>query len=453
MKSTISLCMIVRDEEKSLTLCLNSVQDIVDQMVIIDTGSKDKTIQTAKNFGADIYQFQWCNHFAEARNESIKYATGDWILWMDADETLDPRSIPELKKITHDKNKDTYYRVRISSRNDYQNKVTYSDAHRIFPNGKGIRFENRIHEQIYRSAHNAGAKEVVTGVHIIHEGYNLTEEEYQKKLLRNLPLLEKMVEENKQDSYAHFTLAQNYSGLKQYKNAIKHFKIAIQYDTLDNSLTMEALNVMSQAYSYLEEWEKVKKYSMQSIKLNPVQSGAYYMLYKCDENQNNYKQAVEHLTFLLQNTKKLNSQPQNIKNDVLVSEHRIIKTLGDTYVKIGRQDKAFEFYSQLTGDALTKSIVWKIIHLTGELGEWDRLIEILQIYLKDNKNTEVEIFDILGQSYIKTDQIQKALSMYLKLYDSGEPNKIVLRRIAALYAKLGDLVKAEHFIVKMNSMV
>lgn len=453
MKSTISLCMIVRDEENSLTLCLNSVKDIVDQMVIVDTGSKDKTIQIAKIFGADIYQFQWCNNFAEARNESIKYATGDWVLWMDADETLDPRSIPELKEITHEKNKDTYYSVRISSRNDYQNKVTYSDAHRIFPNGLGIRFENRIHEQIYRSAKNAGAKEVITGIHIIHEGYNLTEEEYQKKLLRNLPLLEKMVEENKQDSYAHFTLAQNYSGLKQYKNAIKHFKIAIQSDTLGNSLTMDALNVMSQTYSYLEEWEKAKKYSMQSIKLNPVQSGAYYMLYKCDEHQNNYKQAVEHLTFLLRNTKKLNSQPQNIKNDVLVSEHRIIRTLGDTYVKIGRQDKALEFYSQLTGDALTKSILWKIIHLTGELGEWDRLIEIIQIYLKDNKNTEVEIYDILGQSYIKTDQIQKGLSMYLKLYDSGESNKIVLRRIATLYAKLGDLEKAEHFIVKMNSMV
>ncbi|SVA94721.1 uncharacterized protein METZ01_LOCUS147575 [marine metagenome] len=445
--------MIVRDEENSLTVCLNSVKDIVDQMVIIDTGSKDKTMQIAKNLGADVYQYQWCDSFSEARNESIKYANGDWILWMDADETLDPKSIPELKKITHDNNKDYFYSVRISSKNNYQNKVTYSDAHRLFPSGLGIQFVNRIHEQIYHSAISAGAREKITGIHIFHEGYNLTEKEYKKKLLRNLPLLEKMVEEDRQNSYAHFTLAQNYSGLKQYKNAIKHFKIAIQSDTLGNSLTMDALNVMSQAYSYLEEWEKAKKYSMQSIKLNPVQSGAYYMLYKYDEHQNNYQQAVEHLTFLLQNTKKLNSQPQNIKNDVLVSEHRIIKTLGDTYVKIGRQDKAFEFYSQLTGDALTKSIVWKIIHLTGELGEWDRLIEILQIYLKDNKNTEVEIFDILGQSYIKTDQIQKALSMYLKLYDSGEPNKIVLRRIATLYAKLGDLVKAEHFIVKMNSMV
>ncbi|MDP7608604.1 MAG: glycosyltransferase, partial [Candidatus Marinimicrobia bacterium] len=66
MKSTISLCMIVRDEENSLKFCLNSVKNIVDQMVIVDTGSKDKTIQIAKNLGADVHQFQWSDSFAEA---------------------------------------------------------------------------------------------------------------------------------------------------------------------------------------------------------------------------------------------------------------------------------------------------------------------------------------------------------------------------------------------------
>tara|TARA_B100000959_G_scaffold201361_1_gene210748 strand:- start:1752 stop:3113 length:1362 start_codon:yes stop_codon:yes gene_type:complete len=450
MKSTISLCMIVRDEENSLKFCLNSVKNIVDQMVIVDTGSKDKTIQIAKNLGADVHQFQWSDSFAEARNESIKYADGDWILWMDADETLDPSSIAELKKITQDKNKDYFYSVRISSRNNYQSKVIYSDAHRLFPNGLGIRFENRIHEQIYYSAISAGAQEKITGIHILHEGYNLTEEEYKNKLLRNLPLLEKMVEEDRQNSYAHYTLAQNYSGLKQYENAIIHFKIAIKSDTLGNSLTTDALNVMSQTYSYLEEWEKAKKYSKQSIKLNPMQSGAFYMLYKCSEQQNNYKESVEYLTLLLRNTKKLNSQPNNIGNDVLISEHKIIKTLGDTYTKLGRKDKVFEFYSQLNGEALTKTILWKIIHITGELGEWDRLIGILEKYLENNNNSEIEIYDILGQCFIKTDQMKKALNFYLKLYNSGESSKIVLRRIATLYAKLGNIEKAEHFIEKMN---
>ena len=73
-------------------------------MVIVDTGSLDNTIQIARSFGAEVYNYKWSDHFSEARNESIKYATRDWILWLDADETLDPSSIPELKKIISDNN-------------------------------------------------------------------------------------------------------------------------------------------------------------------------------------------------------------------------------------------------------------------------------------------------------------------------------------------------------------
>ena len=184
-----------------------------------------------------------------------------------------------------------------------------------------------------------------------------------------------------------------------------------------------------------------------------MQSGAFYMLYKCSEQQNNYEDSVEYLTLLLRNTKKMNSQPNNIGNDVLISEHKIIKTLGDTYTKIGRKDKAFEYYSQLTGEALTKTILWKIIHLTEDLGEWYKLIGIIEKYLENNNSTEIEMYDILGQSFIKTNQMEKALNIYLKLYDSGESSKIVLRRIATLYAKLGNMEKAEYFIVKMNRII
>ena len=73
MRTNISLCMIVRDEEKSLPLCLNSVKNIADQIVIVDTGSIDKTINIAKSFGAEVYNYEWSDHFARARNESIKY--------------------------------------------------------------------------------------------------------------------------------------------------------------------------------------------------------------------------------------------------------------------------------------------------------------------------------------------------------------------------------------------
>lgn len=75
MKNSISLCMIVKDEEEYLPRCLKSIKDIVDEIIIVDTGSKDKTVEIAKSFGANVYYFKWTNNFSEARNESLKYAT------------------------------------------------------------------------------------------------------------------------------------------------------------------------------------------------------------------------------------------------------------------------------------------------------------------------------------------------------------------------------------------
>ena len=84
----LSLCMIVKNEEKFLAGCLESVKNIVDEIIIVDTGSTDKTIEIANSYNAKVYHFEWKNDFSLARNESIKHATGDWILILDADERL-----------------------------------------------------------------------------------------------------------------------------------------------------------------------------------------------------------------------------------------------------------------------------------------------------------------------------------------------------------------------------
>ena len=93
----LSVCLIVRNEEALLENCLKSVSQLADQLVVVDTGSTDKTLEIARSFNAEIYHFKWCDDFAAARNESIKYATGDWILWIDADERLSEASVPAFK--------------------------------------------------------------------------------------------------------------------------------------------------------------------------------------------------------------------------------------------------------------------------------------------------------------------------------------------------------------------
>ncbi|MEW5768502.1 MAG: glycosyltransferase family 2 protein [bacterium] len=93
---TISLCMIVRDEEEQLPRCLESVKGLVDEIIVVDTGSKDKTMEIAHSFDARVYKHPWENDFSAARNISLSYAKSDWILILDADEELEREDIPKI---------------------------------------------------------------------------------------------------------------------------------------------------------------------------------------------------------------------------------------------------------------------------------------------------------------------------------------------------------------------
>jgi tetratricopeptide (TPR) repeat protein len=96
---SLSLCMIVKNEATQLARCLSSAQGIVDEMIVLDTGSTDETISLAQSFGAQVHCFPWNNNFSEARNECLKYATGDWVLVLDADEMLAPEIVPQLQQV------------------------------------------------------------------------------------------------------------------------------------------------------------------------------------------------------------------------------------------------------------------------------------------------------------------------------------------------------------------
>jgi glycosyltransferase involved in cell wall biosynthesis len=86
MPARVSLCLIAKNEEANLPACLPSVAGLVEEMIVVDTGSTDRTKEVAAQLGARVFDFTWVDSFAAARNESLRHATGDWILWLDGDE-------------------------------------------------------------------------------------------------------------------------------------------------------------------------------------------------------------------------------------------------------------------------------------------------------------------------------------------------------------------------------
>lgn len=168
-KGKVSLCMIVKNEENRLSNCLNSVKDFVDEMIIVDTGSTDNTKEIAKQFGAKIYDFEWCYDFSKARNEALKHATKDYILWLDADDTFDQADIDklmDLKQKLSTNNLDLVW-MYYDYRHDNNGNVTYTfQNERLFRNHRGITWNCVVHEVL--DLKGKVKNELRTDIHVRH---------------------------------------------------------------------------------------------------------------------------------------------------------------------------------------------------------------------------------------------------------------------------------------------
>ena len=145
--STISLCMIVKNEEDVLERCLKSAQVFVDEIIIVDTGSTDNTKSLAKKFTNKVYDFVWCNDFSKARNYSFSLATCDYIIWLDADDVVPLKTAKKLTELKSNLHADTYmlkYNVAFKA-----NKPTFSYyRERILKNCTNANWQGVVHECI-----------------------------------------------------------------------------------------------------------------------------------------------------------------------------------------------------------------------------------------------------------------------------------------------------------------
>jgi glycosyltransferase involved in cell wall biosynthesis len=180
--------MIVKNEEKYLADCLESVKSVVDHIVIVDTGSTDNTLEIAKSYNADVYHFDWVDDFSAARNFALSRSASDWILYLDADERLDKNSHNLLKKIVADDEK-LGVRCKIYNIDEINKKPKIQNSTRLFKYSNKIKFTGKAHEQIESSLLENGYKIIDSDLWINHLGYNIDKNGLVKKAERNLKLL------------------------------------------------------------------------------------------------------------------------------------------------------------------------------------------------------------------------------------------------------------------------
>ena len=245
----LSLCMIVKNEAKNLPRCLESVRGVVDEMVVVDTGSTDDTVAVAEGYGARVLHFAWCNDFAAARNEALSHARGEWILALDADEALARDARRKLRGLLRDRQYQAYLlNIRSPLKGTRSQAAVINAWPRVFRNRPEIRYAGRVHEQISPSIARMGGTVAATDLVIDHLGYHQDFTDQMEKQARNLALLEQELAEHPDDPMTmfHFGEALGLGGripeaVEAYRKALTNPRMpkqnaAVAYRGLANGL-------------------------------------------------------------------------------------------------------------------------------------------------------------------------------------------------------------------------
>jgi tetratricopeptide (TPR) repeat protein len=330
--------MIVRDEEANLHRCLASVAGIVDEIIIVDTGSRDHTVEIAQAHKTQVYSFSWCDDFAAARNESLKYAHGDWILVLDADEVLVTEIVPQLRQVMQQEDAIAVTLLR----EELGTTHPYAQLSRLFRRHPAIAFTRPYHELIDDSIATLLQAEPhwqligLSDIAIQHTGYRAATINQRQKVDRARTIMERYLTTHPEDAYTcsklgalyadlgdstrglallrqglqtatevpvlyelHYHLGGLCTQLNAVTQAAEHYQAAIE-QPLPQRLKLGAYNNWGNLLKDQGELVRAKTLYQMTIAIDPTFAVGYYNLGLTFKAMGNLKDAIVHYNRALQ---------------------------------------------------------------------------------------------------------------------------------------------------------
>lgn len=231
-----SVCIIAKNEEKNIERCLQALTVLDTDVVVVDTGSIDKTKELAKKYACRVYDYEWKDDFAAAKNFAISKAENDIVMMVDADEFLDVLSPKEINRLWEQMKKHPSEVGRVFLKNIFEREGNKQEGYewisRIFSKER-FHYEGRVHEQIV-SLDGSDYKTYQTNAAFLHVGYDLPLEERRKKAKRNICLLERELEDLDKDDgqrpYIFYQLGKSYFMSQDYEKACAYFSQGLSFD-------------------------------------------------------------------------------------------------------------------------------------------------------------------------------------------------------------------------------
>lgn len=280
MDTKISLCMIVKDEAQNIRRCLESVAGAVDELIVVDTGSNDNTCEIAREFGALVHTFLWNENFSDARNASLELATGDWILFLDADEELAKESQEVIRKLTADDTVEGYF-IKIIN---YLGNDGWVDScpdlvFRLFRNRPEYRFRGAIHEQIadvILEKNNKACYRIAEEIVIIHYGYLDKQIDEKDKKNRNLKIIQRELELNPKNSLLRYHYGVELFRAERYAEAAQELTQAANSIDPSTIFFPKLLRYIVMSYQSAGQSEKALEVAQLTLQFFPDYADIYY---------------------------------------------------------------------------------------------------------------------------------------------------------------------------------
>ena len=293
----ISACIIAKNEQDMLPRCLNSIHEWVDEIILVDTGSTDRTIPIAKQYGANVYSHPWKNDFSLHRNQSIDYATGDWILIIDCDEEIasDMSNIKERL----DKIPETVSALVVTVNEiDKGEAVTSWLGIRFFRKSANLRYKNVVHNKAVYDGGCAG-----TDIKMNHYGYSLGKDKMRKKHDRTEKLLRARIDMDRKDPLPYYYMCQMRIGQKNYYGAeywgLKFFE-NIKLDPQEFQHTSVMYYYMAWIYLHLKDGERAYAWTKKGLEFYPNDLDLNYIMGRIGYQSSNDDMLKKHAAIYFQ---------------------------------------------------------------------------------------------------------------------------------------------------------
>jgi glycosyltransferase involved in cell wall biosynthesis/Tfp pilus assembly protein PilF len=274
-KIRLSMCMIARNSSRTISAALETIRPWVDEMIVLDTGSDDETPQLAEQLGARVFHTKWQDSFSTARNESIRHARGDWIVWIDSDDTIDAENGRKLRDLVESQQSPStmgfVLQVRCPADPEASAYATATvvDHVKLFRNIPAIQFSGRIHEQVLPAIRTLGCEVEWTDIFVVHSGSEHSDAARASKHRRDLRLLEMSLSESPDDTFHLFNMGMTLLDADRPAEALNFLCRSLQMVSPGESHTRKLFAFLAQAYTSLGRIESALKSCRQGLGIFP----------------------------------------------------------------------------------------------------------------------------------------------------------------------------------------